>query len=394
MMTSASPYNLAVLITGIDNTIGTQRNIDFLTKFVPHVMVIGDGQETILNAQEQGPLVDSLANLHHNYPDLRAGRTLVYIDMHGIIDDTGPHILSAGPDNDLLTSGLFGLLNQVFATPVNIIFLPCHGKGALPDIDELSAGSRIMMFSEAGMTTIASNHLATQKALMDHTAEQPLTLDSYFAYYLANLSQPERPIIATVGGDITDPYRLAMQFVGHSISDAAREYVHQHFGQEICHTDAACYQHIDHVISRMEQPLAMSDFAKFDNQHFVDILDKVGAMINSGNSTDTCTTGWYDDKKQIDQLFVQHHLPFELNLENLSYYSHGDKNVDTILDDEDIVLLRESSVKGAANFLASMEPSIIDTNYHYPIPGDHYGWALGISHALDQFAHLQQLENY
>ncbi len=335
---STNCYNTAIYIVGSDiHLIEYQAVLGFLTKKINNVVVIGDGEIDILSSM-QGAITPTLNSVKENNPEFLTGKILVYISAHGKNND-GEHIIQTSKEGDYITSKeLFELLGTKINQSMDVVFVPCHGKAALKDIDMLPVGSRVMIFSDADHTTKFSNQVIT---LRDMLAMENFSFEAFYDNYLAHLGSIEYPIIAEVGGNIIDPLALSAKYIGKAITTASREYIHKNFAFNIC-KDESCHQNIDKLMDKIESSESMEEFTRTGGKYvtmFFSLVPDYNSMevmsdyiqFSSFNaSAQLCTQKRIYFKKILDRHFLDLKIPFEVDL-SYPWFEQDNNNE----DDED-----------------------------------------------------------
>ena len=150
-------YSGAIYIIGPDNKKYYEQVSSFLKDRFNNVLIIGDGEGDILDANNEGSL-QKLKTIGQNYPKLtNGGKILVYVETHGIAFNNIHYIQIAQNNTVIASKDLFELLSENIKTPIDIIFTPCNGKAALTDIDVLTKDSRVIIFSDSNKITNAQN---------------------------------------------------------------------------------------------------------------------------------------------------------------------------------------------------------------------------------------------
>jgi hypothetical protein len=391
MTLPSNHYSLAILITSYKSDF-YKFNLRFLTHFVPQVVVIGDEEVDISKQSGQGFVADTLDSAKQIGLLPSTGNILVYIETHGILLTTGQHALNITPKSSIITSSLFHVLHDKVGQKIDIIFAPCHGKAAMPDIDKLPFGSRVLFFSDSDGSTLYSNLYATQYALLEK--DLPLTLEEYFAQYLVHLGQPESPVIASVGAPLIDPLRQCLSYLGKVISPSEHDYVLHSFAKKICGMAVTCYERIEYVMGAMESVQQIKMFSHVA-RHSVSVAHKkanatiesyAAAYMQSHPDAAMSPLSLYAVKVEADKIFAEYQLPFEFTLERIAG-QFGAPEFEAI-DDKYVrdlyYFIETSSVAGIAQYFHSLPDEYI-VNDHFPLPNYNYGLVLGISQALADY---------
>ena len=183
-------YNGAIYIIGPDHKKYYKPNLNFLKDRFDNVLVIGDGENDILDTHNEGPL-QKIKTIAQDYPEFsNEGKILVYIETHGVAWDN-THYIQTAKDNIIASKELFKLLAENIKTPIDIIFTPCNGKAALTDIDVLPKDSRVIIFSDFDQITNAQNIASTLNTL----PKDSFILNNFYNHYLAGVfSMNESPV--------------------------------------------------------------------------------------------------------------------------------------------------------------------------------------------------------
>ena len=120
------------------NTYLNSKEINNLSKKIDNIVTIGDGEIDIYPESENDPLYKILNNLRvNNQTEINQSKILVVINMHGITTEESTHVLETSHNTSIASADIFDYLNETINKPMDIIFIPCHGKGALKDINLL-----------------------------------------------------------------------------------------------------------------------------------------------------------------------------------------------------------------------------------------------------------------
>ena len=333
MIDNLNYYNLAIFIIGPDNAMYYKPISNFLYQKANHLITIGNGTINLLTQQNEGLLIDSLAQIKQSNNDtINSRNILVYIHAHGIkIDDL--YALDLG--YPLLTSSLFSLLKNKINYPIDIIFVPCYGKSALPYLNYLHNNSNIIIFSDENKTTYP---LSILDVLDDMINIKIFSLKSFYDNYLSHLTLLENPIFITIldNNIITiDPEILSSHYLGKPITKPLQEYINNNFVINICYGMLSCYEQIQQLIDKIQISSSIKDFAvTHDKYHQLmsNLTDWNIKITNTQNMTlsNNCSS---DDqiliiKKNIDQYLFSQEIPLETDLSYPYWFEPPSENYD------------------------------------------------------------------
>ena len=378
-------YSGAIYIVGPGHEHNYGKDLGFLNSKFKKVVVIGDGEMDILYQNNEGPL-QNLKTLSQDYPELlNEGKILVYVSMHGLGEDDG-HYVQVGKKWDNFTSKkLFELLAESIKKPIDIIFTSCHGKAALKDIDSLTLGSNIIIFSDADKSTFLSNIASALKAI----SNDKFSLDNFYNNYLARVfSMDESPAMFTAGGETMDPIVLSKAYLGNAISETSRQYIQNNFGQSICKHDIICHNKIDYLMDKIEQNVSIDVFRTVISKKYLKVIFEFDQMqkdyalsrnthhdqdvIYNHKKSEFCYIEVLELKNKIDQLFLERKIALELDLSEQDWYEIDyDYSGGEVLNE-----FMEHSDAGIYNLLS--EHGFLENNSFDKPEYEEYGLALGI----------------
>ncbi|MGB4191223.1 MAG: hypothetical protein WBJ81_01565 [Rickettsiales bacterium] len=320
-------YSGAIYIIGPDNEDSYEKTLKFLNAKFNKVIVIGDGKNDLLNENGEGSL-EGLITLSQDHPNfINEGKILVYIEAHGIVADN-KHAIIINKEGSLLSSRiLFKILVENIKSSIDIIFVPCHGKAALKDIETLPLNSRVIIFSDVDQDSYVINILDT----LDHLLNHKFTFDIFYNNYLAHMFLvDESPTISIVGKETIDPIILSESYFGSSISEDSRQYVHDHFSQIACNNNIYCHDKIDYLMNKIEQSSSIDNFRGTISENYFKAFNeytqiKVEYEFSRNNKHDKIVSYHYQEpefcyiealelKNKIDQLLLEYEIPLELDL--------------------------------------------------------------------------------
>lgn len=378
-------YSGAIYIIGPDNKKYYKPNLNFLKDRIDNVIVIGDGENDILDSKNEGPL-QKIKTIDQDYPELsKEGKVLVYIEAHGVVWDN-THYIQIAKDDVMASKELFKLLAENIKIPIDIIFTPCNGKAALTDINVLPKDSRVIIFSDSDKITNAQNIASTLNTL----PKDNFTLNNFYNNYLSGVfSMNESPVMHIVGRETIDPLVLSETYLKAKVSESSRQYVHNHFGQSICNNDISCHNEIDSLINKVEQAISMDEFKVVASENYFTALSEFFTQMNteykfarnnnhhrdvSYNYKDPeyCYTEILELKSKADQLLLKLEIPLELDLSHQLWY-----NIDfDYPTDKELGLMKESSDE-CLFYAFKYEGFTENNNFIKPSHGE-YGLTLGI----------------
>ena len=382
-------YSGAIYIIGPGNENSYEKELEFLNAQFKKVVVIGDGKMNILDKNNEGPL-QNLKTLNQDYPELlNEGKILVYIDAHGTAEENG-HYIQVNKGGELLPSKrLFEVLAENINKPMDIIFIPCNGKTALTDISVLPLDSRVIIFSDPEADTLSTNIIITLEAI----ANDEFSLDNFYNNYLARIfSMQESPVVSINGKEAIDPAVLSKIYLGKTISEPSRQYVHDNFGQSVCTTDISCYDKIYYLMNKIEQTssieefrviagkryfITITEFAQLESDYaFIRNTHHERDVIYNHKESEHCYKEVLDLKNKADQLFLARKIALELDLSDKDLY---EIDYDYLDDNNDI----KEYVKtwfdiGIYNFFKGVNGGFVENNNFAKPEYEEYGFVLGI----------------
>lgn len=323
-------YSGAIYIVGPDNEDSYDKVSEFLKAKFNKVIVIGDGKNDLIDKNGEGPL-KSLIILRQDNP-LNEGKILVYVEAHGIVEDD-EHIMLISKEEVIPSRILFEILSENIKNSIDVVFLPCHGKSALKDIEALPLNSRVIIFSDDDKNTYIPNILD----LLDNLPNYKFTFDNFYNNYLARMFLlDESPTMSIIGRETIDPVVLSEVYLGSAISEESRQYVHDHFGQGVCNNDIICHDRINYLMNKIEQSSSINEFRVHPHENYVAALDeyfqiKVEYDFNLNNKNEKIVSYNFQEpvhcyieilelKNKIDQLLLKYKIPLELDLSDQSWY--------------------------------------------------------------------------
>lgn len=326
-------YSGAIYIIGPKDKDNYEQTLPLLKQKFNKLVVIGNGEDDLLDDNGNGPLQD-IYSLEQDHPELFDGRKiLVYIEYHGT-EDNGQHLSLVRKSGDPIQSkAIFDLLSQNIETPMDIIFVPCHGKASLPDINELPIDSRVIIFSDSDKATFSNFPMEALKRL----DRDEFSFDGFYNNALKYVfSANDSPSMSIIGKETIDPLILSNFYLGKSISKSSKEYIHNHFGQDICNNDTSCHDKIDFLMVKIEQNSSIRDFIGNERQLSLKMLQELSDLeqeyqitfntlheqkiIYNHKESEHCYIEILDLKNKTDQLFLNNQIGLELDLSNNEWY--------------------------------------------------------------------------
>lgn len=381
-------YSGAIYIIGPGHENSYEKELEFLNTQFRKVIVIGDGKMDILDSNNEGPL-QNLKTLNKDYPELlNEGKILVYIDAHGTAEEN-EHYIQVNKGGEFFPSKrLFEVLAENINKPMDIIFIPCNGKAALTDISVLPFSSRVIIFSDPEAFTLSTNIIITLEAI----ANEEFSLDNFYNNYLARIfSMQESPVMSINGKETIDPAILSEVYLGKTISEPSRQYVHNNFAQSVCKSDISCYDKIDYLMNKIEKTSSIEEFRVIDGRYFITItefaqLDSDYSFIRNTYHERYVTYNYkesehsykevLDLKKKADQLFLAREIPLELDLSDKNLYKIDYDYLNNYSDIKEYV--KTWFDIGIYNFLKGVNGGFVE-NHNFAKPEyEEYGFVLGI----------------
>lgn len=377
-------YSAAIYIVGPDHKKQYKQNLKFLETKFDKVIVIGDGEHEIYDDNDGGPLL-SLKTLEQDYPELANDKKiLIFVEAHGIAIDKA-HYIQTSKNYIIPSKDLFTLLAENIPRPMDIIFTPCNGKAAYIDIDVLPIDSRVVIFSDSDKNTIHPSIEITLELLTNTT----FTLDNFYNNYLAHIFlMNESPTMYTVGEESIDPIALSSYYLGKTISETSRKYIHNHFGKSVCDNDTSCHNKISYLIDKIEQSSSIEEFKISASKNYYSAMNEYVTQMSEykfsrNNNHEKDIIYNYQDpeycyaeiltlKNKADQIFLEHQIPLELDLLNEAWYGIDDDYP----TDNDLEIMRESSDEAILYTLKS-DGFVENSNFSQPETIE-YGYVLGI----------------
>lgn len=381
-------YSGVIYIIGPGNENSYKKELEFLNTQFKKVIVIGDGKMDIFDNNE-GPL-QNLKTLNQDYPGLlNEGKILVYIDAHGTAEEDGHYIKVNEGGELLLSKKLFEFLVENINKPMDIIFIPCNGKAALRDISVLPLGSRVIIFSDTDSYTLFTNIRVTLDAIVN----EKFSLDNFYNNYLARIfSMQDSPVISIIGKETIDPAVLSDTYLGGTISESSRQYVHNNFGQSICASNVSCYNKIDYLMNKIEQTSSIEEFRVISGNKYFITIEEFNQLSNdysfirntyherdvpyNHKESEYCYEEVLDLKNKADQLFLAREIPLELDLSNKDLYEIDYDYLDNHNHIREYV--KTWFDIGIYNFLKGVNGGFIENNNFSKPEYEEYGFVLGI----------------
>ena len=375
-MNTQENSTIAIYIVGADVKIDYEKEFNFLSSKFDKVIVIGDGDNGIIDIDE------SLQKCSKdNKLELQAAeKVFVYLDAHGAEYNNTHYIYLAKTQEIYKTKELFKLLAENIKKTIDIVFIPCHGKAAMKDIEVLPEGSRIIMFSDHNKLTVSTGISMTLDKM---SSINNFTLDDFYNHYLANVVlMDESPTLSVVNGDTIDPVLLSQKYLGKIISETSRQYVQNNFAHSICKDESDCYLKIDQLMNRIEQASCLDVFKTSNKQLLFTLSQYISSYEVSRNNnhekdviynhkeSESCYIELLDFKSKIDKFFLENGVPLELDLTADDLYE-----IDYDITDADELSLLSNN--GIYNMLKQSGNFIENNNFLSPEPTE-YGYVLGI----------------
>ncbi len=378
-------YSGAIYIIGPNRQDHYEKELEYLYSKFKKVIVIGDGESDILDSNNEGPL-QKLNTLSQDYPELlNEGKLLVYIGIHGIAEYDGHYLQVNEGEKPFASKKIFEQLAENIKKPIDIIFTPCEGKAALKDISSLPVGSKIIMFSDANNPTFTNNIESVLEALRSDN----FTLDGFYNNYLARVfSIDESPTISTVGEGSIDPAIISVNYFGKTISKTSRQYIHNHFAQNVCSKDVSCNNKIDYLMNKIEQISSIKELkestkknyfkALYEWKHITDEYSFIRnthhnkAVIYNFKESEHCYVELLDLKNKAALLFLEHEIALDLDLAaeywyEIDYDISGDDTLDDFKEHSDMGIYQTIKDFGCTENNEFLKPEY-----------EEYGLALGI----------------
>lgn len=383
-------YSGAIYIVGPESEYRYEDTLNFLNNKFKQVITIGNGAMPILDENDEGPL-RKLEALNQDYPELlRTGKLLVYIDIHGTEIDNQHYIQVNNGEDIILSRKLFEMLAENIKMPMDIIFVPCHGKAALQDIEILPEMSRIIIFSDADkITNVANVHI-----ILNALSDDVFSLDKFYNNYLARLfSMDDNPTMSIVGKATIDPVALSENYFGKTISEASRQYITNHFKEDVCKNENVCSNKIDYLMDKIQQFSSINEFRDIQQNLFEALIEFSDFEVNYAfirntrherdviynyKESEYCYIEILELKDKTDQLFLQHKIALELNLSSELWYEINYDYTDE-KEASDFEKCSEIGIYNTLSFLGSTENLGFIENDNFAKPEyEEYGLVLGI----------------
>jgi hypothetical protein len=379
-----SIYNNVVVIQGPELKGSLAKFIKFIHD---DVFTIGDGKVSLMDKTGPSLYFDGLQTLSQmkEYTS-KETKTLVVIDAHGEIYSDGYHCIILGENIAHYTSNVFLEITTALKKPVDIIFTPCRGGAALNETYLLVSGSRIVILSGADEDTFDNSNQISGQFFPNNIK---FSLDTYYDWYLLNLDNKQSPVIAEVGGSITDPRASAQKYLGKAITEMAKAYVSNKVTR-FCDEDDGDLCSFDNLFERLLGIKHLSELIVYTSttllrQIFDEFIYRNNATFNESYyiALKQSPAFYALTKTVIDSLFEKYKFPLSYDLEKVASTENSGSDDAASLD-----MVMAAFEKQASDYMI-IEISMTlfaSFNEKYPIPEKpEYGKALLAIKYLDEY---------
>lgn len=379
-----SIYDNAVLIAGPHN-IGCH----YFKSLISNTFIIGDGKSAIMNATGHGEYSDGMQTLKRMSDfTSKATKTLIIIYAHGKIDSSGDHIVEFGLNALVLaTYELFYNIANTFNKPVDILFIPCHGGGAVKDTDLLPLGSKFIAFSSADKATFPS---LIEETIKHFPPDVTFSLTTLYDRYLLNLHSKLSTVFVEVGGSVVDPYTSSQKYLSKQLHNAAQQHVADRLAT-LCDEEEKCLQKIATIFTKITQVTKLDELLPTYKAHT--LFKYFGSMFDSFNNS-TFSNEDYNTLEQspafliqikatLDKLFDKYKIPISVNLDVLAEsFTDEDSTDEDNLDEDNI----DEYWNDYQLYESCLNAPIFTANNKFPAPEEPvYGMALLAIKYLDEY---------